>query len=184
MAIGIKVKRATDGYDLGASKFFGTPTIPTAWEEDFCDDEIFLCQIKLSDIAELDRESILPHTGYLYFFLHTDGGDYSLKPDVRYFDGEPRLALDDFNLAVEGYERFNDAFLMEFYEVDENEICTRLFGYPSDWNYESESPRLLLQYDPLDNEMGFLDHLDGFVYFMLGKDEGDFSQVTLHEEFS
>ena len=32
--------------------------------------------------------------------------------------------------------------------------------------------------------MEFLDHLDGFLYFFFGKDEKDFSSVTLQEEYS
>ncbi|MBE6634383.1 MAG: DUF1963 domain-containing protein [Ruminococcaceae bacterium] len=184
MAIGIKVKKAPADYDLGASRFFGTPTVPLAWEGDFYEDEIFLCQINLADIAHFDKENRLPHTGYLYIFLHTDGGDYNLEADVRCFEGEPELAIDDFNHEVEGYERFNDAYLMEFREVDDNENCTRLLGLPSDWNYEDEPQKLLLQFDPLDSEMGFLDHLDGFLYFFFGKDENDFESVTLVEEYS
>ena len=184
MAIGIKVKKAPADYDLGESKFFGTPTVPLAWEGDFYEDEIFLCQINLADIAKFDRENRLPHTGYLYIFLHTDGGDYDLEADVRYFVGEPELAIDDFNLEVEGYEGFNDAYLMEFYEVDDAEDCTRLLGVPSDWNYEDTPPKLLLQFDPLDSEMGFLNHLDGFLYFFFGKDENDLESVTLVEEYS
>ena len=136
MAIGIKVKKAPADHDLGASKFFGTPTVPIAWEGDFYEDEIFLCQINLADIAHFDKKNRLPHTGYLYIFLHTDGGDYNLEADVRYFEGEPELAIDDFNLEVGGYEKFNDSYLIEFYEVDDDEDCTRLLGIPSDWNYE------------------------------------------------
>ena len=98
-AIKITAKKAPEGYDLGASKFFGTPTVPLSWEEDFGDDEIFFCQIRLSDIAELDCENRLPHSGYLYIFLHTEDGKYHLGADVRYHDGEPELAIDDFNAA-------------------------------------------------------------------------------------
>lgn len=184
MAIGIHVKKAPEGYDLGASKFFGAPTVPLAWDGDFYEDEIFLCQIRLSDIAGLDTQNRLPHTGYLYIFLHTEDGEYQLGADVRYFDGEPELAIDDFNLEIADYERFNDAYLMEFSEVDEDADCTRLFGVPSDWNYEAEHPKLLLQFDPLDSEMGFLDHLDGFLYFFFGKDETDLAGVRLVEEYS
>ena len=64
-AIKITAKKAPEGYDLGASKFFGTPTVPLSWNDDFDDDEIFFCQIKLSDIAQLDTENRLPHTGTL-----------------------------------------------------------------------------------------------------------------------
>ena len=183
-AIRIKVKKAPEGYDLGASKFFGTPTVPLAWEEDFDDDEIFLCQIRLSDIAELDRENRLPHTGYLYIFLHTEDGKYHLGADVRYHDSEPDLAIDDFNAAVEDYERYTEAYLMEFSEVDEDEICTRLFGVPSDWTHEDAPPKLLMQYDPLDSQIGFLDSLDGFVYFFFCDDEKNFENIILMEEYS
>ena len=183
-AIRIKTKKAPAGYDLGASKFFGTPTVPLAWEDDFYEDEIFFCQIRLSDIAEFDRENKFPHTGYLYVFLHTEDGDDGLIPDVRYFDGEPELAYDDFNAEVEGYERYTEAFLMEFEETDEDEDCTRLLGVPSDWSYGDEPPKLFMQYDPLDGEMGFLDYLDGFLYFFFGEDESDWENITLSEEYS
>ena len=73
---------------------------------------------------------------------------------------------------------------MEFSEVDEDEICTRLFGNPSDWNYADAPPKLLMQYDPLDNEMDFLDTLDGFVYFFFDEDEKDFEKITLMEEYT
>ena len=183
-AIKITAKKAHKGYDIGASKFFGTPTVPFEWDGDFYEDEIFFCQIKLSDIVELDKENRLPHTGYLYIFLHTENGNYHLKPDIRYYDGEPGLAIDDFNTAVEEYEQYNDAYLMEFSEVDEDEICTKLFGNPSDWNYESDPPKLLMQYDPLDNEMKFLDTLDGFLYFFFGKDEKKLENITLWEDYT
>ena len=113
-AIGIKVKKAPEGYDLGASKFFGTPTVPLGWESDFYEDELFFCQIRLSDIAHLDKENRLPHTGYLYVFLSTEDGQYHLDADVRYVANEPELAIDDFNAEVEGYERYTQAYLMEF----------------------------------------------------------------------
>ena len=183
-AIKIAVKKAPENYDLGASKFFGTPTVPLAWNGDFYDDELFFCQIKLSDIAHLDTENRLPHTGYLYIFLHTEGGKYHLGADVRYFGGEPELAIDDFNAEVDEYEKYTEAYLMEFSEVDDDEICTRLFGVPSDWNYADNPPKLLFQYDPLDNEMDFLDTLDGFVYFFFGEDEKDFAKITLMEEYT
>ncbi len=51
------------------SKFFGDPVVPYGWQEMFSDDVIFFAQIKLSDIALLDTENKLHHTGYLYFFL-------------------------------------------------------------------------------------------------------------------
>ena len=184
MAIKIKATKAPKEYDLGVSKFFGTPTIPNEWLQDFDEDTIFFCQIRLEDIAKYDKENRLPHTGYLYIFLDTYEGEYNLVPIVRYYAGEPDTVVDGFNAEVADYERFDEAWLMEFEGTDEEEICTRLFGAPSDWNYEDEPPKLLMQFDPLDNEMGFLDHLDGFIYFFFGEDESNFNEVMLQEEYS
>ena len=183
-AIRITAKKAPESYDLGASKFFGTPTVPIEWEGDFREDEIFFCQIRLSDIAALDQENRLPHTGYLYIFLKTEEGKYHLKTDVRYYDKDPELAIDDFNTAVEGYEQYNDTYLMEFSETDEDEDCTRLLGIPSGWSYAYEPPELFMQYDPLDSHMGFLDSLDGFVYFFFGEDKKAFKNIMLMEDYS
>ncbi|MBO5223605.1 MAG: hypothetical protein J6C23_03745 [Clostridia bacterium] len=183
-AIKITVKKAPDRYDLGASKFFGSPTVPMEWDGGFDDDEIFFCQLRLSDIAGLDKENRLPHTGYLYIFLHTEDGKYRLGADVRYYEGEVKLAIDDFNSAVEGYEDFTEAYLMEFSEAYEDEDCTRLFGVPSDWSYENGPPNLLMQYDPLDNDMNFLDTLDGFLYFFFSNTENPLENVTLTEEYT
>lgn len=181
-AIKISTKKAEKGYYLGASKFFGTPTVPDKWTADFYEDEIFFCQIGLCDIASLDADCNLPHTGYLYVFLHTEDGDYNLRADVRYYNGEPNVALDDFNAEVQGYEHFTQAWLMDFEVVDGAYDGTKLFGTASDWNYEEDEPRLLMQFDPLDNDMGFLDFLDGYLYLLLN--DNDLSKTTLRIEHS
>ena len=178
MAIKINVEKAPQGYDLGVSKFFGTPTIPALWQDDFDEDEIFLCQMKLSDISHLDREGRLPHEGYLYVFLHTDEGIYHLRADVRYFEGQPTLALEDFNTVVEGYEQYNQAYVMTFEEVPDDADGTRLFGEPSDWQYDENPPKLLMQFDPLDSDMGFGDTIDGYMYLFFGHDEGNLASAT------
>lgn len=184
MAIKITAKEAKGHYDLGASKFFGTPTIPQEWCQDFSDDEIFFLQIRLSDIADLDTDNNLPHTGYLYVFLHTDNGNYNLRADVRYYDGEPSVALDDFNCAVDGYEAFNKAWLMELESADDTYDGTRLFGSVSGWSYEETEQELFMQFDPLDSKMGFLDFLDGYLYFLFDENKKDLSKITLKEEYS
>lgn len=184
-AIAIKIKEAPDVYDIATSKFFGSPTIPKEWlEENFYEDEIFFCQIKLSELAPFDKENRLPHEGYLYIFLRTNEGEYDLKPVVRYYKGEPNVVVDYFNECVDGYSHLIKDYVMEFYEVDDDDyIGTKLFGTPSDWNYSDDAPPMLMQFDPLDNETGFLDHLDGFIYFFFEKD-GDLSTVFIQEEYS
>ena len=184
MAIKITARAAEGVYDLGASKFLGNPTIPGEWLDDFSEDTMFFCQIRLSDIAHLDKENKLPKTGYLYVFFDTEGGEYDLAPIVRYYEGEPDCVVDAFNDCVADFEHLTRDYLMEFSLCDDRETCTRLFGEPDDYNYEDAPPKLLLQFDPLDTDIGFLSHLDGFIYLFFGDDMRDFSKITIMEEYS
>ena len=84
---------------------------------------------------------------------------------------------------VEEFEQYTIPYIMTFEECDDYENCTRLFGYPNDWNYQDEPRKLFMQFDPLDNEIGFLDSLDGLLYFFFNK-EFDLSSIELHEEYS
>ena len=163
-AIKIKLTKAPEEYDFGASKFFGDPTIPSEWAERFAEDIAFLGQIQLSDIAEYDKENRLPHKGYLYFFLDTECYPYDVW--VEYYDGEPDMLLGDFNTEISEFEHLTKAYLMSFEDCDESEACTRLFGVPSS-EYEPDEEhegKLLLQFDPLDAATGFLEEVDGYAY--------------------
>ena len=183
-AIAMKLREAGDLYDIASSKFFGSPTVPKEWlDQGFDEDEIFLCQIRLEDIAPFDMEERLPHKGYLYIFLKTEEGRYNLKPIVRYYEGKPNVVIDFFNECVSEYSHLIKDYLVEFCEVEEDEACTRLFGIPSDWNYSDDPPALLMQFDPLDCPADFLSEIDGFVYFFFEKC-GEILKVFIHEEFS
>ena len=183
-AIRLKVHKAEGDYDLGASKFLGSPVLPKKLENAFNDSTIFLLQLRLSDIAELDEENILPHVGYLYIFLDVSNSEYSLEPIVKYSKTEPTICLNGFNDIVDGYEEFTDDWLIEFEKCDDYETGNKLFGKPNDWDYAEESDQLLLQFDPLDSEMGLFDHLDGLIYFFFGKDRKNFKDVSIMEEIS
>lgn len=183
-AIRLKVKRATGDYDLGASKFLGSPVLPERLTEAFGDTVIFLLQLRLEDIKDLDEDNILPHEGYLYIFLDVANSEYSLKPIVKYVKEEPTHCLNEFNDIVDGYEAFVDDYLIEFEKCDDYETGNKLFGKPNDWNYAEDPRDLLLQFDPLDSEMGLFSHLDGLIYIFLGKDHKTFKDVTIMEEIS
>ena len=103
-AIGIKVKKAEGEHDLGASKFFGTPTLPSGMAEAFKDTEIFFCQIRCRDIAEAgliaENDERIPRSGYLYVFLDT--AEYPYRARVLHCVEEPAIAMDDFNAEVAG----------------------------------------------------------------------------------
>ncbi len=172
-AIGIKLKKAEENYDLTASKLFGAPVLPVEWEDRFTDDVIFFGQIRLADIAELDTENKLPHTGYLYLFIDTEMYPYYAMAD--YYDGEPNLVIDDFNEVEARFAHLTQAFLMEFSEVDEDYDGSRLFGVTS-FDYDTDK-ELLLQFDPLDTPTGFLEEIDGYAYFFFGEDRKKFNDV-------
>ena len=103
-AIGIKVKKAEGEHDLGASKFFGTPTLPSGMAEAFKDTEIFFCQIRCRDIAEAgliaENDERIPHSGYLYVFLDT--AEYPYRARVLHCVEEPAIAM-GFRDSIDGY---------------------------------------------------------------------------------
>ena len=182
-AIKLTVKKAEGKYDQGRSKFLGNPVLPEKWVNAFDGSVIFLLQIRLEEIKDLDKDNLLPHEGYLYFFLDTADSEYSLKPIVKYYKGEPECVVTGFNEVVDEYEQYVDDYLVEFSECDDYEEGMKLFGKPNDWNYADESEQLLFQFDPLATDMGIFSHLDGLIYFFFGKDK-NFKDVKLLEEIS
>lgn len=171
-SIKITLKKADGNYDLRASKLFGAPVFPKDWSDKFPDEVIFFGQIRLSDIADLDTENKLPHTGYLYLLLDTE-----IDPDnpfddpytawVEHYDGEPNTVIYDFNEIEPRFAHLNQAFLMSFEEAEEDYYSTKLFGVPSaETNVDGE---LLMQFDPLDVATGFLEEVDGYGHFFFGE---------------
>ena len=183
MAIKINIKKAEQNYDPGTSKFFGSPTVPSDMLDIYNENEIFFCQINIQELKHLDKDNILPDTGYIYIFLDTTNSKYNLISRVIYKKEEPTHILDEFNKEVESFSEYVTPYIMTFEECDDYENCTRLFGYPNDWNYQDEPRKLFMQFDPLDNEIGFLDSLDGLLYFFFNK-EFELSSIELHEEYS
>lgn len=163
-AIGIKIKKADTKHDFRASKFFGAPVLPAGWTDMFSEDVIFFAQIRLSDIAKLDTQNRLPHKGYLYLFLDIEM--YPYQAMAYYYDGEPVVVVDDFNEVEPQFAHLNEDWLMSFEPVDEDFDGIRLFGVPSS-DYETDG-ELLLQFDPLAENTGFLDNIDGYAYFFFG----------------
>ena len=72
----------TDSPLIGQSKWWGEPDMPddldypelTVTEDGDCwqDPLTFICQIRCEELAVLDPEGLLPHTGMLYFFAALD----------------------------------------------------------------------------------------------------------------
>ena len=116
--------------------------------------------------------------------MDTANSEYSLVPIVRYTKQEPTTVLQGFNDIVDGYEQFVDDYLISFETCDDYEGGNKLLGKPNDWNYAEEPNDLLLQFDPLDSEMGLFSHLDGLIYLFLGEDRKKFKDVKIVEEIS
>lgn len=183
-AIKLKLTKAEGEYDLGKSKFLGSPVMPEWMMDEFNDETIFFLQLNLEEIKDLDKENLLPHTGYLYIFLDVSGTEYNLKPIIKYTTDDVTHCLNGFNDIVDGYEVYIDDYLIEFEECDDYSSGIKLFGKPNDWPYEDVSDKLLLQFDPLDSEMGIFSNLDGYIYFFLGKDTKTFKDVKIVEDIS
>ena len=85
MAIGLKFKPTTDEL-TGQSKWWGAPDLPEDWEYPCQDGNplTFVCQIRCEDIAALDTDNLLPHSGMLYFFAAI--GEYVNKLDIAECD--------------------------------------------------------------------------------------------------
>ena len=166
MAIGITVTKGAK--DDIVSKFLGAPAIPSEWENDFSEKVIFLCQIKLSDIAKLDPEKLLPHTGYLYVFLDTS--EYPYKPIVRISKTKPDMAIDDFNMIFEQFEPLNEPWSIKFSETDAKSGGIKLFGEPAAWSSEEQPAKLFMQFDPKESDMPFLKDIDGYAYLFYSDD--------------
>lgn len=186
-AIRMKLHRPQGEHDPTQSKFFGDPAIPKWMEERIEEDEVFLAQIRLCDIAALDTENILPHEGWLYFFIKAeDGSAWTPKQAVvRYSKEQPTMILGEFNAVSPIPEGLNEPWLIDF-EVENEKAASgmKLLGVPFDWNYADPAPQLLLQYDPLDSPSEFLSEMDGMVYFFAGKDVEKFTDAVWHAEYS
>ena len=187
-AIALHVRKVEEGevIDEGASKFFGSPTLPECLMDAYPDDSVFLAQIRLADIKDMDPENRLPHEGYLYFFLDAEMyPSYDLYALVDHILEEPKYIVDDYNEygPVEG---LTDTYVITFEKVDGSYNGTKLLGSPSDYIDEyDDKPPLLLQYDPYEFDVPFLASLDGYAYVFMGeKEENKFVDATFEVSYS
>lgn len=172
--IEIKVEKAHGEYDPGTSKFFGSPTMPEEWLGDGTvkDEDFFFCQLKLSEFKIYDKEGIAPQKGFIYFFLTFENGEFI--PNVRYSSTEPDTIIDDFNA---GFDFLGDTcaeYSIDYCEGVEETYGTKILA-------ENNNEFILLQYDPLDENMpSFLANTEKVAYFTMDKNDFkklDFSNV-------
>ena len=120
--------QAKGGGAIYRSKLGGKPTVPAdfAWprfEAENYDGEranrplSFLCQIRLEEIGEYDKENLLPHKGLLLFFYEQESMCWGFDPGdagcsrVYYFEDVTGLAEAEFP------EDMNDEYAVKEYDL-------------------------------------------------------------------
>lgn len=130
----IKIKLAKTNEDLtGKSKWWGQPDLPEGMTmpmipfEDGEDDPMtMVCQIRCADLAEIDPDNLLPHTGMLYFFAAIDEYVGALHKE-RPMDEEEEPYDEEEEVVDEEDEEFDDEF-----EFDEDLYHNGLGEWPSE----------------------------------------------------
>lgn len=151
------------------SRFFGDPVVPEKWadKEPWPEDDIFMCQINLLDLAGYDTGGLLPDEGYLYFFADISDG---LKVHPIISTDEPDTIYEDCNMGFED-ETSDDIF---------TDWVIR-FGKGSGSFLSREGDRVvLLEFDPRHTQMDFLKGIGGKVRISVtesGLRSGDLSDA-------
>ncbi len=175
--IGITVEKAHGEYDPGTSKFFGAPTMPEEWLADgtINDEDFFFCQLKISEFKSFDKGGLLPQKGFIYVFLSFNDGKFI--PNIRYCNTEPDTLIDDFNAGFDFLGDTDTEYSIDFFETDYCEDGTRLLS-------EDNGKTVLLQYDPLDDNMpSFLADTEKIAYITVDKEDLkklDFSKAEFY----
>ena len=161
----------TDQDLTSQSKMWGCPDLPDSLPypvsqykdegETYDNPLTFICQIRCEDIAALDPEGLLPHTGMLYFFGEVEYflghreydspgmGEWS-DNDFRVLYSPTTTDLHTHRLVDdEGNPLTRDAERITFAACDDKEAGFKLLGHPFFDEIEEQYPgwRSLLQLD-------------------------------------
>lgn len=141
MAIGLKFQSSAETLEA-QSKWWGAPDLPLDVDYPCASDGeplLFICQIRLEDIAQYDTENQLPHKGMLYFFA--DMAEY-VAP-LEGISGEEHNGLGEwsescfkviYSPTCENLETFaivDDDDELAFLEAEKIEFSTVEGGYDS-----------------------------------------------------
>ena len=194
MAITLNITPTNENL-CGKSHWWGAPDLPadmpypyvrvTEDGEEYDEPLTFICQIRLSDIAALDKDNLLPHTGMLYFFAAIDyflgeesplllpGNGYTGELiRVIYSPQESDLAPYEIHWAGTDESIFRPAEAIEFAADDAaSGDGMRMLCRPYPEEVDSQYPGYvtLLQVDEEDRwNLRFYDC--GSLFFMINKD--------------
>ncbi|MCF0193929.1 MAG: DUF1963 domain-containing protein [Bacteroidaceae bacterium] len=205
MAIRLNIRPTSD--DLrGKSHWWGAPDLPKGMpypyvevndgSEPYDEPLTFICQIRLAELAEADKDNLLPHTGMLYFFAAIDSflGEDSplLLPGSGYAGELVRVVYSEEENDLEPYEIhwygtdesiFRAAEAIEFLADDAQTGDGMLMlcrPYADEVSEQYPDHVTLLQVDEEDRwNLRFYDC--GTLFFMIDKDalrQRQFDRVT------
>lgn len=172
----IKITVKDQDAEMDQSKFFGEILLPEKWLEDdvFSPEEMFFCQLNLTEVYEAIGKTMLPESGTLYFFI-----DYKKNPQavVRYYEGEAD-AYTAFNEDLESnYDVFTE-WPMEFtanaQKGDSALLC-------KDENVP-DGEVALIKYLSNSLDLDFLEDKNCALYFLISEKDlilKNFTNVTL-----
>lgn len=202
MSISLKLSEPNGLPELGASYFWDAPQVPTNFAYPFIGEGrdafpmTFIAQINCEEIAALDVENKLPHTGFLYFFGDID---YYLgyDPDAdnglgQWDDGVVAVYYDVEVKDLQRYNPFDDndtirARNIAFESCNATAEGHKLLGKPFEEDVARAFPKdyeLLFQLDSdegSDYTLRFYD--EGLLYFMISATalaKRDFSGVVAY----
>ena len=180
---------------FGRSKMWGSPDLPEGMDypaveveedgETYSDPLMFVCQIRLEDIAPFDGDGLLPHTGMLYFFAKIeyffgDDKDYASPGMGQWADGCIKVIyapvadnLRTHSVVDENGAPFGlPAEALEFATCTDRQDGFKLLGKPYFEEVEEQCGdcRSLLQLDcDDDRDLQFYDC--GMVNLLIGTDD-------------
>ena len=193
--IAVSTEPAAGEHLSGCSKWWGFPDLPESLDwpsvpvnddgDEYDDPLTFICQIRCEELAPLDPEGLLPHTGMLWFFASLDYflgnldavcpgmGEWEY-PYFRVFYSNDLDSLHEHTLLYDdGTPAVLPAEEIHFSRVSRDEDSyTRLLGQPFYEEVSGELPGLisLLQLDE-DDRWGLRFFDSGMLNFMISPED-------------
>lgn len=187
-----KLSTVDQALPTGASRFWGNPDLPRGFDypmyKDFEGDDVpyvFVCQLDLSELAQMDAEGVLPHKGLLSFFAKIDhytgnyfdtdsiGSAISDTDDVRVFyfedtrDMEQVVLIDDDDIPMAFHEMKIECTMEESME-DHFVMAEPTYREWETWDHPYEDWQILLQIDSCEGSDFALNFMDcGVLDFLI-----------------
>lgn len=188
----LKLSTVDQALPTGASRFWGNPDLPRGFDypmyKDFEGDDVpyvFVCQLDLSELAQMDAEGVLPHKGLLSFFAKIDhytgnyfdtdsiGSAISDTDDVRVFyfedtrDMEQVVLIDDDDIPMAFHEMKIECTMEESLE-DHFVMAEPTYREWETWDHPYEDWQILLQIDSCEGSDFALNFMDcGVLDFLI-----------------